>query len=458
VRVKRYLVNKVSEALPLIRSELGNDAVILSTKEIKIGGFMGMFAKRKTEVVAAVETDSSKPSKSRPNQQQNPISTHKPQRPAATAAAAYGAAYESNNRGASATAVLDPLETTEAVERAASALKQAAFSDMLEQEQFNPAPPVVQAAVTAAPLVPAGGRDSTPQRSELEHVLASEIRDMKEWIMKLSRQNDIDSQPAAMRLLCERLEQQEVAEEWIDKLRAAMAEIAEDNDGWTDSSVVWQRAAEIMTDWLRPYEHSGIGSSERNVYFVGPTGVGKTTTIAKLAAEQMLKAGKKVGFITSDTYRIAAVDQLRTYANILNVPMEVVFSPNEVPRAFSSLADKDLILMDTAGRNYRSELHVSEVNSMLNTQEHGTVFLVMSLTGRTSDMRIIAERFIPYGIRQVIFTKLDETTVYGTILNLMLEYGLQTAYVTSGQTVPDDISNFNAEAYVAMLLGEPAHV
>ena len=114
--------------------------------------------------------------------------------------------------------------------------------------------------------------------------------------------------------------------------------------------------------------------------------------------------------------------------------------------------------MDTAGRNYRSELHVSEVNSILNTQEDGTVFLVMSLTGRTSDMRIIAERFIPYGIRQVIFTKLDETTVYGTILNLMLEYGLQAAYVTSGQTVPDDISNFSAEAYVAMLLGEPAHV
>ncbi|MBD3918255.1 flagellar biosynthesis protein FlhF [Paenibacillus sp. PR3] len=458
MRVKRYLVDTVSEALPLIRSELGSDAVILSTKDIKIGGFMGMFRKRKTEVVAAVEGETSKPSKPRPTQQQSSVSIQKPQRPAATAAAAYGAAYESNSRGASATAVLDPLETSQAVERATFVLQQAASSDKLEQGQFNPAPPVVQDAMPAAPRVPAGGGESTPHRTELEHLLTTEIRDMKEWIMKLSRQKAVDSQPAALRLLCERLEEQEVAAEWIDKLRDMMVEMSEAHDEWSDSSVVWQHAAEIITGWLRPYEHGGIGSSERNVYFVGPTGVGKTTTIAKLAAEQTLKAGKKVGFITSDTYRIAAVDQLRTYANILNVPMEVVFSPNEVPRAFSSLEDKDLILMDTAGRNYRSELHVSEVNSMLNTQEQGTVFLVMSLTGRTSDMRIIADRFLPYGIRQVIFTKLDETTVYGTILNLMLEYGLQVAYVTSGQTVPDDISNFSAEAYVAMLLGEPAHV
>lgn len=458
MRVKRYLVNTVSEALPLIRSELGSDAVILSTKDIKIGGFMGMFRKRKTEVVAAVEAEASKPSKPRPTQQQPSISIHKPQRPAASAAAAYGAAFESNSRGASATAVLDPLETSQAVERAAFVLQQAASSDKLEQEQFYPAPPVVQAAPPTAPPASAAGGASTPQRSELEHLLTTEIRDMKEWIMKLSRQKAIDSQPAALRLLCERLEEQEVAAEWIDKLRDTMDEMSEAQDGWPDSSVVWQYAANILASWLKPYEHNGIGSSERNVYFVGPTGVGKTTTIAKLAAEQTIKSGKKVGFITSDTYRIAAVDQLRTYANILNVPMEVVFSPNEVPRAFSNLEDKDLILMDTAGRNYRSELHVSEVNSMLNTQEQGTVFLVMSLTGRTSDMRIIAKRFIPYGIRQVIFTKLDETTVYGTMLNLMLEYGLQVAYVTSGQTVPDDISNFSAEAYVAMLLGEPANV
>lgn len=454
MRVKRYLVNTVSEALPLIRNELGSDAVILSTKDIKIGGFMGMFRKRRTEVVAAVEAETSKPNKPRPTQQKPSMNT--PQRPAASAAAAYGAAYEPNSRSAAATAVLDPLEASHAAERAAFVLQQAASLDKQVQEHIRAEAPIIPTtAPEASPIPTAAG---TAPRNELEHLLTTEIRDMKEWIMKLSRQKAVDSQSTALRSLCERLEEQEVAAEWIDKLRDAMDELPEAQDGFEDASIVWQRASEIMTGWLTPYEHVGIGSSERNIYFVGPTGVGKTTTIAKLAAEQTLKAGKKVGFITSDTYRIAAVDQLRTYANILNVPMEVVFSPNEVPRAFSRLEDKDLILMDTAGRNYRSELHVSEVNSMLNAQEPGTVFLVMSLTGRTSDMRIIAERFIPYGIRQVIFTKLDETTVYGTILNLMLEYGLQVAYVTSGQTVPDDISPFRAEEYVATLLGDPAHV
>lgn len=450
MRVKRYLVNTVSEALPLIRSELGSDAVILSTKDIKIGGFMGMFRKRRTEVVAAVEAEAPKPSKPRPTQQPM-LNINRPQRPAASAAAAYGASSDSGSVRGSATALLDPLDASD-IERAAFVLQAAASTDNLESEAPIAATPVLKTAAPAA--------DASIQRvsNDLEQMLTSEIRDMKEWIIKLSRQKTIDSQPASIRSLCERLEEQEVAAEWIDKLRDALEELPEAQEGWTDAEVVWQRAAEIMSGWLKSYEHPGISSSERNVYFVGPTGVGKTTTIAKLAAEQTLKAGKKVGFITSDTYRIAAVDQLRTYANILNVPMEVVFSPNEVPRAFSQLEDKDLILMDTAGRNYRSELHVSEVNSMLNNQQPGTVFLVMSLTGRTSDMRVIAERFIPYGIRQVIFTKLDETTVYGTILNLMLEYGLQTAYVTSGQTVPDDISHFSAEAYVAMLLGDCTHV
>jgi flagellar biosynthesis protein FlhF len=449
--VKRYLVNSVSEALPLIRSELGSDAVILSTKDVNIGGFMGMFRKRRTEVVAAVESETARPNKQRPVQQPL-ISIHTPQRPAASAAAAYGASSDTGSMRSAATAVLDPLEASEAEERAAFVIQAAAISKKTEPTVDNAAPHVGQAAAPAAAI--AAQRSGT----EIEHLLTNEFRDMKEWIMRLSRQKEIDSQPAVLRSLCERLEEQEVAAKWIDKLRDALNELPEAQEGWQDAAVVWQRAAEIMTGWLKPYEHPGISNSERNVYFVGPTGVGKTTTIAKLAAEQTLKAGKKVGFITSDTYRIAAVDQLRTYANILNVPMEVVFSPNEVPRAFSQLEDKDLILMDTAGRNYRSELHVSEVNSMLNNQQPGTVFLVMSLTSRSSDMRVIAERFIPYGIRQVIFTKLDETTVYGAIVNLMLEYELHTAYVASGQSVPDDIALFSADAYVAMLLGEPAHV
>jgi flagellar biosynthesis protein FlhF len=213
-------------------------------------------------------------------------------------------------------------------------------------------------------------------------------------------------------------------------------------------------AASKLEEWLEPFNHGRIDPSARVVHFVGPTGVGKTTTIAKLAAEQTIKLGKKVGFITSDTYRIAAVDQLRTYANILNVPMEVVFSPMDLPKAYRQLAERDLILMDTAGRNFRSELHVSEVNSLLQSDQPGETVLVLSMTGKTADMVAIAERFIQYGVQKVLFTKLDETEVYGAILNLILQFELQPTHLASGQTVPDDIAPFQAGSYIAMLLGE----
>jgi flagellar biosynthesis protein FlhF len=184
--------------------------------------------------------------------------------------------------------------------------------------------------------------------------------------------------------------------------------------------------------------------------------VGKTTTIAKLAAGQSIKFGRQIGLITSDTYRIAAVDQLRTYANILNVPMEVVFSPMDLPKAFKQLEDRELIYMDTAGRNFRNELHVSEVNSLLQSSEESETVLVLSLTGKTQDMMAVADNFVKYGVRKVLFTKLDETSVYGSILNLALQNELQPVFVASGQTVPDDIAPFNAERYIDALLGAPA--
>ncbi|EFM13075.1 flagellar biosynthetic protein FlhF [Paenibacillus curdlanolyticus YK9] len=450
----------------MIRTDLGSDAVILSTKEIKVGGFMGMFRKRKTEVVAAIESDAPQPAKGRKAPSAQSVK-QAPTRSAASAAAAYGGSNPmaspanagSSESRAAATAVLEQEEAAIAAERAAAVIQAMSSQPSQATRQSN------AAAVTAEPrterVVPDPARQERGEgstRQIAEEALISEIRDMKEWILKLSRQQAAESQPAAIRALRERLDEQEVSTEWIDKLIDELEQLPEAGDGWKDAAIVWKLAAQQLTAWLKPSEHAGIASGGRVIYFVGPTGVGKTTTIAKLAAEQTIKYGRKVGFITSDTYRIAAVDQLRTYANILNVPMEVVFSPNEVPRAFEQLQEQEMILMDTAGRNYRSELHVSEVNSLMyHKQAEGSAYLVLSMTGRTKDMAVVAERFLPYGIRNAVFTKLDETNVYGMLMNLTLEFGLMPAYVTSGQTVPDDIAPFNAETYVALLLGEPVH-
>ncbi|MDT2264619.1 AAA family ATPase [Paenibacillus larvae] len=193
------------------------------------------------------------------------------------------------------------------------------------------------------------------------------------------------------------------------------------------------------------------------IHFVGPTGVGKTTTIAKLAAEQVLKHHKKAGFITSDTYRISAVEQLRTYANILGVPLEVVFSPQNLPRAFEALQDVDVIFMDTAGRNFRKELAVSELNALLQSCGETETYLVLSLTTKYEDIRVITENFIKFGVDKVLFTKMDETATYGTLVNLKRDFQLPFSYLTDGQNVPDDITLADEDKIVELLLEGYSH-
>ncbi|MEK3882155.1 flagellar biosynthesis protein FlhF [Paenibacillus sp. PL2-23] len=408
MRVKRYVVNALPEAVSQIRTDLGKDAVILDTKEIKVGGFMGMFRKKKMEVIAAVESNSPKA--------QNPA----PRKTTPEVHAVVEQILQTAQRGASAaTAVMDA-----------------------------PAAPYAAAASAAAV------KPSAPPREEIDQFIVNEIRDLREYMVKLSKQQGLTQLSEPIALLKTRLTQQELDEAWIDKIVEDLLEKQKLENRSYQKEEVWQQAKRILSEWLEPYCNAEISSETRIVHFVGPTGVGKTTTIAKLAAEQTIKRGKKVGFITSDTYRIAAVDQLRTYANILNVPLEVVFSPSDLPKAYKGLAERDLIFMDTAGRNFRSELHVSEVISLLQSNEPNETILVLSLTGKTSDMSIIAERFTKYGIHKVLFTKLDETTVYGAIFNLILKYQLQPIYLASGQTVPDDIERFRVQVYLDQLLGD----
>ncbi len=396
MRVKRYVVNALPEAVSMIRSELGKDAVILNTKEIKVGGFMGMFRKKKMEVIAAIESNQTPP----PPQ---PLRKADPQVDAAVEQILLTAQR-------TATAVMEP-----------------------------PAAPIVA---------------EQNARIEREQFIMDEIRDLREYMVKLSKQSSNQMAMSEQLIqLKEHLIEQELDAHWIERLLQTIMDKQNEERIEFSKEQVWDHAASQLEEWLRPYAGSGISSQARVVHFVGPTGVGKTTTIAKLAAEHTIKNGRKVGFITSDTYRIAAVDQLRTYANILNVPLEVVFSPMDLPRAFMQLAERDLIYMDTAGRNFRSELHVSEVNSLLQTTEPSETVLVLSMTGKTRDMAAVADHFSKYGVRKVLFTKLDETAVFGAIFNLIMNFELLPTYMASGQTVPDDIAKFQVETYIQQLLG-----
>ena len=192
------------------------------------------------------------------------------------------------------------------------------------------------------------------------------------------------------------------------------------------------------------------------IFFIGPTGVGKTTTIAKVASSLSVNNKKKVALLTTDTYRIAAADQLRTYASILEVPFRVIYSEDELGIACDDFKDCEYILVDTAGHSHKSEeLLIKQKSFMECLPETVTkqCFLVLSATTKYKDLKKIVDNYRSVSEFQLIFTKLDETSTLGSLYNITCYSDSSIAFVTCGQNVPDDIETFNAQRIVKQLLG-----
>lgn len=195
-----------------------------------------------------------------------------------------------------------------------------------------------------------------------------------------------------------------------------------------------------------------IRQTSRVCLFVGPTGVGKTTTVAKIAALHVLSGDRRVGLITTDTFRIAAVEQLKTYAKILRVPLEVVTSPADLPNALERLADCDLILIDTAGRSYRSGDQLTDIAHLQSVAAIDETYLVLSMTSKPEDLESLAEIFTELPFDKFLFTKIDETNTVGPILTLLHLHRKPLSYVTTGQNVPDDIEIASLDKIVRFII------
>lgn len=198
------------------------------------------------------------------------------------------------------------------------------------------------------------------------------------------------------------------------------------------------------------------GKKPKVVFFIGPTGVGKTTTIAKIASKYKVDEEKKVAFLTADTYRIAAAEQLRIYANILDAPISVIYSAEELNQAVEDVIDYDLVFVDTAGFSHKNTVQRSDIKDLiagLDEQYEKEVYLVLSATTKYKDLLEIVDVYREIAEYKLIFTKLDETTSYGNILNVRLYSGADLSYMTTGQNVPDDLELFNSQMIVKQLLG-----
>lgn len=213
--------------------------------------------------------------------------------------------------------------------------------------------------------------------------------------------------------------------------------------------LIYQKIVEELSE-VRPVTLSS--QKAKPIFFIGSTGVGKTTTIAKLASQFTLEKNYRVALITADTYRIAAVEQLRTYANILNIPIRVIYKEEEIIDCLEEFADMDVILIDTAGRSYQDTKHLTELKDLLDMVEEKQIYLVLSLSTKNSDLlkTVEAYRFADFSF---IFTKLDETLAYGNILNLRHKTGKTLSYVTTGQNVPEDIAVLDPHEIASKILG-----
>jgi flagellar biosynthesis protein FlhF len=240
-----------------------------------------------------------------------------------------------------------------------------------------------------------------------------------------------------------------IARAWIDRIRDCR-----DSHELSDAMLVKARVAQLLEEEIRVQGTIATDAGRcRVVALVGPTGVGKTTTIAKLAANYRLREKRRVGLLTVDTYRVAAVEQLRTYADIIDLPMEVVATPREMREAVARMSHLDLILMDTAGRSPRDEIKIQELKSMLAEAEADDVHLVLSSTAGAKSLLATAERFADVGTTALLLTKLDEANSLGHLVSLVRDCRLPISYLTDGQNVPDDIQVAERRRLAYLLMG-----
>jgi len=223
---------------------------------------------------------------------------------------------------------------------------------------------------------------------------------------------------------------------------------------WTNVQRIWDELGAHIAREIATVEPWSLEEGQAKIaVLIGPTGVGKTTTIAKIAANFALVAHKKVGVITTDTFRIAAVDQLRTYADIIGIPLEVAFSPKELHESIAKMKDRDLILIDTAGRSPSNQLHINELRSYFNDIDV-EVHLVISATTKEDDVPKIVDVFGEMPVNRVIITKLDETSSYGIILHVVKLANAPISFITTGQGVPDDIEVADGHHIAKLILGD----
>lgn len=221
-----------------------------------------------------------------------------------------------------------------------------------------------------------------------------------------------------------------------------------------DKDKVQAAAVRIVSSMIPIAGPLRLSATKTNVVaVVGPTGVGKTTTLSKLAANLKITQGSRVGFITIDTYRLGATEQLKTLASILDVPVRVVMNPGEIRSAIREMGNLDVVFVDTAGRSQNDRMRMNELKAFLDAATPDETHLVVTATTHPAHLMSILDHFGSMAIDRLILTKLDEAATFGPVLDIVMKAGRPLSYVTVGQDIPDDIELASGERLARLLLG-----
>jgi len=427
MQVKTYRAKTMQQALDLVRRELGPDAAVLQTREIGGRGWTSLLGGgRQIEVTAS--TDVSVPSrlpKRRIDRAGGATAEPDgPPHPHGPWTARFGQAELTSPLDSAHQPSTSPHQDDRVRAPAADALAGLEL-DRLERNEFQ---------------------------NEVRDTL-SQLYDRLDDLCRRGKSTGHHDLPESLFRLFTDLIEAEVSEELVRELieRVRTTAPAKEID---DATLLRARVLRMIEAEIPVSGPIRAGSGRRRmVALVGPTGVGKTTTIAKLAANYRLKHKLRVGLITVDTYRIAAVEQLRTYADIIELPMEVVSTPREMRQAVDRLAQMDLVLVDTAGRSPRDEVKIKELKAFLAEAAADEVHLVLSSMASAGSLCQTAEQFASAGTTALLFTKLDEVSTLGSLLPVVRASRLPVSYVTTGQNVPEDIEVAQAAGLARGMLG-----
>lgn len=391
--IKKFQANTEKDAIMLAKEELGKDAVIMNIKTISPKGIYKLFKKPVVEVTAALDDNDNN--------------------------------YNKNER--------QPLT------------KKRIFPDIIYDDE-----PEDKAGKESGSSVKTSAIEE--KLDNLQNLLEKQIGHREVSEKEYNQNKPFNKNLPFIQLMYNQLILNEVDEKYANQIIGEIEGIL-NKDASMDNilSGVYQK---IVLKLGQPRVITPVENTPKFIFFIGPTGVGKTTTIAKLASKYKLEEKAKIAFITADTYRIAAVEQLRTYANILGVPIKVVYNEDELKDSRTEFADCDLIFVDTAGRSHKNKDHKDDLEKLINAipKEEREIYLVLSATTKYHDLIAITEVYSEIADYSLIFTKLDETNYVGNIFNIRMLTNAPLSYATFGQDVPDDIEKIDPQSIAKQLL------